>query len=84
MLGPWLISIGYASAIIGGILLFVNTPPDVGGTHALVLPRSTGAEVQQEGSLISSRRFWNRIGFALMTVGGVLQITGYWFDKFSA
>jgi hypothetical protein len=81
MLGPWLITAGYLAAILGGAILFINTPPDVGGTHALMIPRGRAEDVFREPSHIQSRAFRNRIGFALLTLGGLLQIGGYWCDR---
>lgn len=46
MLGAVLVSLGYALAVIGGALLFFNTPPDVGGTYALMIPRVSEDEFQ--------------------------------------
>jgi hypothetical protein len=48
MIGPYLVTLGYFLAIIGGVILFVHTPPDVGGTHALMIPITTGLETEQE------------------------------------
>lgn len=79
--GAILITFGYASAIVGGGILFKNTPPDVGGEFALMIPRSSGRPDQQEGENIRSRQFWNRIGFALVTFGAILQLSGYWWDR---
>jgi hypothetical protein len=83
MLGAMLVTTGYVFAIIGGIILFRNTPPDVGGTYSLMIPRVSDEDFGREGPAIESRAFWNRIGFALLTVGGILQLGGYWSDKLS-
>jgi hypothetical protein len=82
MVGPWLVSIGYGLAVIGGALLFLNTPPDVGGTHALMIPVVNKFDTGAESDAIRSRQTWNRIGFALLTIGALLQLGGYWADRF--
>ncbi len=81
MVGAVLITVGYMSAIVGGAILFRNAPPDVGGEFALMIPRSSGPE--QEETNIRSRQWWNRCGFALVTIGAVFQLSGYWCDKLS-
>ena len=81
MMGAWLVTAGYATAIIGGAVLFVNTPPDVGGTYALMIPRSKGDRVGAEGDAIASRRSWNRLGFILLSMAALLQLGGYWADR---
>jgi hypothetical protein len=44
MLGPLLATAGSLLTIVGGIILFFNTPPDVGGTYALMIPRSNSSD----------------------------------------
>lgn len=75
------ITVGYIAAIIGGAILFMNTPPDVGGTHVLMIPRSSGDADGLERKAIASRRTRNRIGFALISLGSASQLAGYWVDK---
>lgn len=83
MIGAVLVSIGYVAAIFGGIVLFKNTPPDVGGTHALIIPVVDGFQIDEETADIASRQWWNRLGFVLLTVGSAMQLAGYWADRLS-
>ncbi len=85
-MGAVFVTVGYVLAILGGGILFFNTPPDVGGTHALMLP-TTNSDIElkdgteTERRSIRSRRHWNRFGFFLLSFGGLLQLAGYWVDR---
>lgn len=87
-MGPWLLTSGYVLAIVGGVILFTNTAPDDGGENVLMLPKTpdgpSNANMAREWATILSRRNWNRVGFALLTLGGLLQLAGYWADRLAA
>ena len=82
MLGAWLVTGGYTLAIVGGFILFLKTPPDVGGGQWLMIPAITSDDgTEGEQTRIASRAWWNRLGFVLLTIGAVLQLAGYWCDR---
>jgi hypothetical protein len=68
---------GYALAIVGGSILYWYAAPDVG--RGLV-PRISGSEAKQfferQDREMARRARANPIGFALLTLGSVLQLAG--------
>jgi hypothetical protein len=81
VIGAWLVTVGYVFTILAGFILFKHTPPDVGGTHALMIPVSKGDRTDAEREAILARRTWNQIGFVLLSVGAIGQLAGYWADR---
>jgi len=74
-LGIIVSGVGYTLAICGGWKLFQNTAPD---RPFGMIPRTNNIHAfqQQQEEEVEQRRLGNRRGFALLTVGALLQLVG--------
>ena len=69
---------GYSLAVVGSLLLFLGTPQDIGIGKVPVIAGEHATEffADQERA-VAKRQRQTRIGFALLLVGMILQLTGF-------
>lgn len=70
-------AIGYLLAISGGWILYRNAAPEVGAGRIPIIEGGNMAKFfEEQDQQIEGRRWGNKVGFALLTLGSCLQLVG--------